>query len=111
MLNLDYYQAMKRVTELAKKGFLKVINGSANITNEGVVLKEILGQVIVMMHRDEVVGCSTVLAFCTGMNANVAVTSTVAASIDGIASSPHALNMQLREYYKECKGKGSSSLL
>ncbi|MEM3084223.1 MAG: hypothetical protein QXU32_03610 [Nitrososphaerales archaeon] len=53
MLGLDYYQAMKRVTELAKKGFMKVTNGSMTITNEGAVLKEILGQVIVLMHADD----------------------------------------------------------
>jgi predicted transcriptional regulator len=53
MLGLDYYQAMKRVMELAKKGFLKVVNGSMTITNEGTVLKEILAQVIVLMHASD----------------------------------------------------------
>lgn len=55
MLGLDYYQAMKRVMELSKKGFLKVVNGSMTITNEGVVLKEILGQVIVLMHTSDAI--------------------------------------------------------
>jgi len=54
MLGLDYYQAMKRVVELSKKGFLKVANGSMTITNEGMVLKEILAQVIVLMHTSDV---------------------------------------------------------
>jgi len=53
MLGLDYYQAMKRVMELAKKGFLKVVNGSMTITNEGTVLKEILAQVIILMHASD----------------------------------------------------------
>lgn len=54
MLGLDYYQALKRVTELAKKGFLKVVDGSMTITNDGMVLKEILGQVIILMHTSDV---------------------------------------------------------
>ncbi len=54
MLGLDYYQAMKRVMELSKKGFLKVVNGCMTITNEGMVLKEILAQVIVLMHTSDV---------------------------------------------------------
>ena len=53
VLGLDYYQAMKRVMEMSKKGFLKVVNGSMTITNEGVVLKEILGQVIILMHTSD----------------------------------------------------------
>ena len=54
MLGFDYYQAMKRITELSKKGFLKDVNGSLTITNEGVILKEILGQLIVLMHASDV---------------------------------------------------------
>lgn len=54
VLGLDYYQAMKRVMEMSKKGFLKIVNGNLAITNEGTVLKEILGQVIVLMHSSDV---------------------------------------------------------
>jgi hypothetical protein len=54
MLGLDYYQAMKRVAELSKKGFLRMTNGSLFITNEGTVLKDILGQVIVLMHSGDI---------------------------------------------------------
>lgn len=54
MLGLDYYQALKRVMELSKKGFLKITNGSMTITNEGMVLKEILAQVIILMHASDV---------------------------------------------------------
>jgi predicted transcriptional regulator len=54
MLGFDYYQAMKRITELSKKGFLKVVNGSLTITNEGIILKEILGQLIALLHSSDV---------------------------------------------------------
>ena len=54
MLGFDYYQALKRITELSKKRFLKVVNGGLTITNEGVILKEILGQLIVILHTSDV---------------------------------------------------------
>ncbi len=54
MLGLDYYQAMKRITELSKKGFLKVVNGNLIITNEGTILKEMLGQLIALLHSSDV---------------------------------------------------------
>ncbi|MFY3740821.1 MAG: hypothetical protein HMLIMOIP_001265 [Candidatus Nitrosomirales archaeon] len=54
MLGFDYYQALKRITELSKKRFLKVVNGGLTITNEGVILKEILGQLIVILHASDV---------------------------------------------------------
>jgi len=54
MLGFDYYQAMKRITELSKKGFLRVVNGSLTITNEGIILKEILGQLIALLHSSDV---------------------------------------------------------
>jgi len=54
MLSLDYYQAMKRITELSKKGFLKVVNGNLSITNEGTILKEMLGQLIALLHSSDV---------------------------------------------------------
>jgi len=53
MLGFDYYQAMKRITELSKKGFLKVVNGSLMITNEGIILKEILAQLIALLHSSD----------------------------------------------------------
>lgn len=54
ILGFDYYQAMKRITELSKKGFLKVVNGSLTITNEGIILKEILSQLIALLHSSDV---------------------------------------------------------
>jgi hypothetical protein len=54
LLGFDYYQALKRITELSKKHFLKGVNGGLTITNEGVILKEILGQLIVILHASDV---------------------------------------------------------
>jgi hypothetical protein len=54
MLGFDYYQALKRITELTKKRFLKDVNGGLTITNEGIMLKEILGQLIVILHASDV---------------------------------------------------------
>lgn len=49
-LALDYYQCEKRVTELAKRGFIQVVNGNVCITETGREMKEILEQIIVRMH-------------------------------------------------------------
>jgi len=54
MLGFDYYQAMKRVMELSKKGFIRVVNGSLTVTNEGIILKEILAQLIALLHSSDV---------------------------------------------------------
>jgi len=52
-LGFDYYQAMKRVTELSKKGFIDVTKGGLSVTKEGIILKEILARLIAMMHATD----------------------------------------------------------
>lgn len=52
IVELDYYQAMKRVDELARHGFVKVNNGCISITEKGVELIEILEKLITLMHVD-----------------------------------------------------------
>lgn len=56
MLGFDYYQATKRVSELSRKGFLRVANGSLTVTGEGMLLKEILARLIAMLHSDDAAG-------------------------------------------------------
>jgi predicted transcriptional regulator len=52
IVELDYYQAMKRVDELSKHGFVSVKNGCISITNKGVELMKILEKLITLMHSE-----------------------------------------------------------
>ena len=50
IVELDYYQAMKRVDELSKHEFVNVKNGCVAITDKGVELMQILEKLITLMH-------------------------------------------------------------
>ncbi len=54
IVELDYYQAMKRVEELSKNGFVTANNGSYTITEKGVELMELLSKLITLMHTDNI---------------------------------------------------------
>jgi predicted transcriptional regulator len=50
LLGLDYYQVMKRVSELSSKGFLQIRNGVVNITDDGLKLRDSLENLIMLLH-------------------------------------------------------------
>ena len=52
IVELDYYQAMKRVDELSKNGFLTVKNGCIAITEKGLELMNILSKLITLLHAN-----------------------------------------------------------
>ncbi|RMF28906.1 MAG: hypothetical protein D6752_06850, partial [Candidatus Nitrosothermus koennekii] len=52
IVELDYYQAMKRVDELSKHGFVNIKNGCVSITDKGVELMNILEKLITLMHSE-----------------------------------------------------------
>lgn len=54
LLGLDYYQVMKRVSELSSKGFLQVKGGVVNITDDGVKLRDTLENLILLLHSKDV---------------------------------------------------------
>jgi Mn-dependent DtxR family transcriptional regulator len=56
LLGLDYYQVMKRVSELSGKGFLQVKGGVVNITDDGRRLKDALESLIVLLHAADIKG-------------------------------------------------------
>jgi Mn-dependent DtxR family transcriptional regulator len=56
LLGLDYYQVMKRVSELSCKGFLQVKGGVVNITDDGRRLKDALESLIVLLHAADIKG-------------------------------------------------------
>jgi hypothetical protein len=54
LLGLDYYQVMKRVSELSIKGFLHIKNGTISITDDGIKLKDALESLIMLLHAKDV---------------------------------------------------------
>ncbi len=54
LLSLDYYQVMKRVSELSNKGFLQVKDGIVNITDDGIKLRDTLESLIVLLHSKDI---------------------------------------------------------
>lgn len=54
LLGLDYYQVMKRVSELSMKGFLQLKNGTISITDDGVKLRDALESLIMLLHAKDV---------------------------------------------------------
>ncbi|GBC74369.1 hypothetical protein HRbin05_00409 [archaeon HR05] len=54
LLGLDYYQVMKRVSELSIKGFLHLKNGTISITDDGIKLKDALESLIMLLHAKDV---------------------------------------------------------
>ncbi|MEM2856185.1 MAG: winged helix-turn-helix domain-containing protein [Candidatus Nitrosocaldaceae archaeon] len=50
IVELDYYQSMKRVEELSKNGFITVNDGRISITDKGIELMNVLNRLIVLMH-------------------------------------------------------------
>ncbi len=52
IVELDYYQAMKRVEELAKNQFVEINNGDISITDRGSELMNILERLILLMHAN-----------------------------------------------------------
>ncbi|MEM0364658.1 MAG: hypothetical protein QW450_03975 [Candidatus Nitrosocaldus sp.] len=54
LLGLDYYQVMKRVSELSMKGFLNLKNGTISITDDGIKLKDALESLIMLLHAKDV---------------------------------------------------------
>ncbi|GBC73645.1 hypothetical protein HRbin04_01049 [archaeon HR04] len=54
LLGLDYYQVMKRVSELSIKGFLRIKNGTISITDDGIKLRDALESLIMLLHAKDV---------------------------------------------------------
>lgn len=54
LLGLDYYQVMKRVSELSMKRFLHIKNGTISITDGGVKLRDALESLIMLLHAKDV---------------------------------------------------------
>lgn len=54
LLGLDYYQVMKRVSELSIKGFLHIKNGTISITDDGIKLRDALESLIMLLHAKDV---------------------------------------------------------
>ncbi len=54
LLGLDYYQVMKRVSELSRKGFLQLKSNTISITEDGMKLRDALENLIMLLHAKDV---------------------------------------------------------